>query len=103
MVTSDGRQDINKYNPIQNNTNTALVNPHNNDHLTGFVNVGGDRKALIDIDDNNEDIIRHSLDICLQYSNIASVIQVNVPTGGGHSYTMKEWVAPTDGTIVPGV
>ena len=83
--------------------NNAFLNPHNTVNLTGLVNVEANKISLIDIDDNNEERIRNILDIFLQYSNISSVIDVNVPIGGGHSYTLKEWVAPIDDTRVPGL
>ena len=83
--------------------NNAFLNPHNTVNLTGLVNVDANKISLINLDDNNEEIIRSILDIFLQYSNISSVIDVNVPIGGGHSYTLKEWVAPIDDTRVPGL
>ena len=65
--------------------NNAFLNPHNTVNLTGLVNVEANKIYLVDIDDNNEEIIMNILDILLQYSNISSVIDVNVPIGGCHS------------------
>lgn len=83
--------------------NNVFLNPYNTVNLTGLVHVAANHISLIDIDDNSEDRLRNMLDMCLQYSNLSSVIDVNVPTGGGHSYTLKEWVAPIDDTRVHGL
>ena len=43
--------------------NNAFLNPHNTVNLTGLVNVEANKISLIDIDENNEERIRNSLDI----------------------------------------
>ena len=77
--------------------NNACSTPHIIVNLTGLANVEADIISLIAIDGKNEDRERTSLDICSRYSDISSVVVVNVPIGCGHSCTLKSWDVPFDG------
>lgn len=80
-----------------------FFNQHNTVNVTRLVNVEANKIYLIAMDGNNEERMDIHVRHVLQYSNISSVIEVNAPIGGGHAYTLKERVAPTDDTSVPGL
>ena len=58
---------------------------------------------LIHIDTKNEEQITNVLDVSVQFNNISTVIDVQVPIGGGLTYTLKQWVSPISDTHVPGL
>ena len=54
-----------------------------------------------DAPDDAHIIIR--LDLVVQFNHISTVIDVQVPIGGGLTYTLKQWVSPISDKRVPGL
>ena len=83
--------------------NNAWLNPYNNISCNNLIDITADSIRLITINDNGEEEIKNVLDLFLLYSNISTVIDVNIPIGGGLYYTMKEWVGTISDDKIPGL
>ena len=57
----------------------------------------------ISLDENSEEQITNILDLFIQFNNISTVIDVEVPIGGGLTYTLKQWVLPISDERIPGL
>ena len=83
--------------------NNSFLNPYNTVNLTGLIDITANVIKLISIDEHDDEQIANVLDLFVQFNNIATVIDVQVPIGGGLTYTLKQWVSPISDTHVPGM
>ena len=83
--------------------NNSFLNPHHTVNLTGLIDITAIVLKLIAIDENDDEQITKILDLFVQFNNISTVIDVQVPIGGGLTYTLKQWVSPISDQPVPGL
>ena len=78
-----------------------MINPfmHSNQvNLTGIVEITADIIKLI-LNENNETTIADIKDLFLRYQNISTVVETQVPIGGGLYYTQYDFPNPSDSNI----
>ena len=83
--------------------NNSFLNPYNTVILTGLIDITANVMKLISIDANDDEQLTNILDLFVQFNNISTVIDVQVPIGGGLTYTLKQWVSPISDQQVPGL
>ena len=69
--------------------NNSFLNPYNTVNLSGLIDITANVIKLISIDENDEQIT-NILDLFVQFNNISTVIDVQIPIGGGLTYTLKQ-------------
>ena len=78
-----------------------MINPfmHSNQvNLTGIVEITADIIKLI-LNENNETTIADIKELCVRYQNISTVVETQVPIGGGLYYTEYSFPNPSDSNI----
>ncbi len=81
----------------------AWMNTRNTVSLTNIIDIAANSIKLIDVDENGDQTLTNIIDLFLSYSAISTVIDVNIPIGGGLFYTVKQWVGDVDDKHVPGL
>ena len=83
--------------------NNSFLNPHKTVNLTKLIDLTANLIKLISVDENDDEQITNIFDLFVQFNNISTVIDVQVPIGGGLTYTLKQWVSPISDERVPGL
>ena len=83
--------------------NNSFLNRYNTVNITGLIDITANIIKLISINENDEEQIANILDLFVQFNNISTVIDVQIPIGGGLTYTLKQWVSPISDERVPGL